>query len=68
VKWVFMQEPDGWRWELLDDADYMLCYEDRFQTAAAAVADARRHGYVGPLHDRPHWTTLSDGSERQRTG
>ena len=68
VKWLFMQEPGGWRWELLDDADHMLVYEDGFQTAAAAVADAKRHGYVGPLHDRPYWTAPWDGSERQRKG
>jgi hypothetical protein len=68
MKWLFMKEAGcGWRWELLDDAEQMIFYEDGFQSAAAAVAHARQHGYVGPVHDRAHWTVPCDGSQRQQT-
>jgi hypothetical protein len=32
MKWLFMQEAGcGWRWELLDDAEQMIFYEDAFR-------------------------------------
>ena len=47
MKWLFLHEVGrGWRWELRDDSDEAIAYEDGFKTAADAARHAAQHGYA----------------------